>query len=52
MTLYWCSEHQVGAWVIYPLLVILRIAHCSQQGALFTLSQLLSMPYRLNTRVL
>ena len=33
-------------------LVVLRIARGSQQGALFTLSQLLSIPYRWITRVL
>ena len=47
MTLSLCSEHQVGEWaILYPLLslVILGIRHYSQQAALFTLSQLLSMP--------
>ena len=32
--------------------VILEIAHCTQQGALLTLSQLLSITYRWITRVL
>ena len=50
-----CSEHRVGAWAIFsPLLrlVVLGITHGSQEGALFTLSQLLSMPYRWMTQVL
>ena len=37
-----------SAWLT---LVVLVIAHGSQQGALFTLSQLLSIPYRWITRV-
>ena len=50
-----CSKHRIGAWgILYPLvkLLVLGIARGSQQGALFTLSQLLSMPYRWITRVL
>ena len=41
------SAHRVRAWMILHPLVkvsIPGIAHCSQQGALFTLGQLLSMP--------
>ena len=47
--------NRVGALVIlYPLLrlVVLGIAHDSQQCALFSLNQLLSMPYRWITQVL
>ena len=55
MILSWYSEHQVGVWAILSLwlsLVVPGITHGSQQSALFTLSQLLSMPYRWITRVL
>ena len=55
MSLSRCSEHQVGAWaILYTLvrLVVLGIAHCGQEGALFALSQLLILPYRWITRAL
>ena len=38
-----CSEHQIRSWaILYPLVkdTVLRIAHCSEQDTLFTLSQL------------
>ena len=50
-----CFEHRVGAWaILYPWLrlVVLGIAQRSQEDALFTLSQLLRIPYRWITRVL
>ena len=42
-----CFEHRLGTLaILYPLLrlVVLGIAHGSQECASFTLSQLLSMP--------
>ena len=55
MALSRCSEHRVGAWaILYPLVNVScpGIDHGSQQGALFTLNQILSMPYGWITRVL
>ena len=60
------SEDRVGAWAIlysfvtelgrsscpWLKLVVLGIAHGSREGTLFTLSILLSLPYRWITRVL
>ena len=55
MALSRCSKHPVGAWAILYHLVKVRflgIAHGSQQGALFTLTELLSITYRWITQVL
>ena len=55
MALSSCSEHQIGASTfLYPLFEVSKpgIAHGSQQGALFSLSQLLSIPCRWITEVL
>ena len=54
MILSLCSEHQVGVWAILsPMAQVSSPGpHGSQQGALFTLSQLLIIPYRWITRVL
>ena len=49
------SAHQIRAFVIlYPLVKVSStgIPHGSQQGALFTLSKLLNIPYGRITRVL
>ena len=50
-----CFAHRVGALaILYALvrLLVLGIAYGSQQFTLFTLSQLLRVPYRLIARVL
>ena len=52
MILSWRSELQIGARAILYPLVKVSIAHGCHQGALFNLSQLLSMPYTWITRIL